>query len=262
MMRFTARHWFLALAAAALVHGGIAVALLPQMPATGAGAPAAGTMVLYLGSAGGAPRAAATNNAETVTSIEAPAVPEAVPATVETALAKPTAVPAAVSAVVPPTSSEPRAGERLARPVPTPLDTPDRPEPVVRVRGAREIVRTASIDTNPTNPRNHARARPRSARPHSGPASFRLKAPSSRRATAPPSSLTSLPESGTTLLRHSRQTGCVDTLHGYGPRRGYGHGTAARHRHSGESRNPGACGARELLVVCSSAAPGFRLSPE
>ena len=42
---------------------------------------------------------------------------------------------------------------------------------------------------------------------------------------------------------------------------GYGHGTYAPNRHSGESRNPGGLG-RGITPVCPLSTPGFRLSPE
>ena len=204
-MRRTARHWILALATAVLVHGGITVALLRQMPETGAAKPGRSGMVISLGSAGDAPGAVATKKVEAVTGTGAADVVETVRAAAVLATVRPAAVvealraatvveavravaetagarPAALSAVVPPTSSEPKAAEPLAKPAATPVDTRGRPEPVAPVRGARNVVRTELIPTEPTTPqgparpRHPTRPRPRSVRSLPG-ASSGLAAP-------------------------------------------------------------------------------------
>lgn len=175
-MQIAGRHWLGALGAAALVHAGVAVALISTDDPSGAVSAGVGGVEISLGPAGGAPGAAAPAVEEIAEATEAPAEPvtaTAEPTPVETAKAEP--LPAQEVPLEQPTEPETERSEtvpveRLAAVEPvepvaeaaTPVLAPPPPPPPRPRQVVEQPQRTA---TATITERATARAEPSEAAP-------------------------------------------------------------------------------------------------
>ena len=161
-MQIRRRHWVVALATAAVVHGAVAVAFLWEPPESGAKLVGMSGIEVSLGPAGGAPGE------------QAPAVPEVpeAPATeVPEAQAQPVAPPEVPVAEAPPTEAPPvETVEAEPPPEPAEVETVEvepPPEPPVEVEVAAAPVTPPPPETAPVEPR--PRRTPEASQPVASP---------------------------------------------------------------------------------------------